>query len=108
MIKFICIIWYDKDKISSIMIYNSFQATAIANKINHSEDYLFSSLKKMENKNPLLEDDLEKDYHVDTEKIYDEDDNNENYKIFQPFMQITNEYIKFNLCIRKFIKIIKY
>ena len=55
MIEFICTIWYDNDKITSIMIYNSFQATAIANKINHSEDYLFSSWKKMKNENPLLE-----------------------------------------------------
>ena len=74
MIDFICTIWYDMNKITKDMIYNSFRATGIANKINHSEDHLFSAWKKMESENPLLEDDLENDYHINNEEINDEDD----------------------------------
>jgi len=43
MINFISSVWYDKTKITRDMVYNSFMATGIANKINHSEDYLFSA-----------------------------------------------------------------
>ena len=73
IIDFICPTWYDKAKITKDMIYNSFRAAGITNKINHSEDHLFIPWKKMETENPLLEDDLENDYHVDTEGINDDD-----------------------------------
>ena len=61
-------------KITDKMIYHSFRATGIANKINHSEDELFSSWRKMENEMPLIDNDLEKDYSFDNEEIKDEDE----------------------------------
>ena len=42
MIVFVCNAWYDSKKITDKMIYHSFRATGIANKLNHSEDELFS------------------------------------------------------------------
>lgn len=74
MIEFVCNAWYDPQKITDKMIYHSFMATGIANKLNHSEDELFTSWKKMENENPLINNDLENDYSFDKEEINDEDE----------------------------------
>lgn len=56
------------------MIYHSLRATGIANKLNYSEDELFTSWKKMENEMPLINNDLENDYLFDKDKINDEDE----------------------------------
>ena len=56
------------------MIYNSFRVTGIANNLNHSEDKLFTSWKKMENENAIIDNDLENDYSIDNEEINDEDE----------------------------------
>ena len=53
------------------MIYKSFRVTGIGNKLDHSEDGLFSVWKKMEEEAPFIEDDLEIDYQF-TEEIGDE------------------------------------
>ena len=47
MSKFFCNTWYDHQKITDKMIYHSFRATWIANKLNHSEDELFKTLQKI-------------------------------------------------------------
>ena len=56
------------------MIYHSFRETGIANKLNHSEDELFTSWKKTENEMLLINNDLENDYSFDKEEINDEDE----------------------------------
>ena len=58
MIQFICEIWYDDKIITKEIIYKSFRATGIANNLNKSEDYLFTSWARMKEENPLIEDDL--------------------------------------------------
>ena len=73
MIEFACNARYDPQKITYKMIYHSFRATGIANKLNHSENELFTSWKKMENEMPLINNDLENDYSFDKEEIKDED-----------------------------------
>lgn len=73
MIEFICNTWYGPNKIIDKMIYHSFRATGIANKLNHQEDKLFSSWRKMENKMPLIDNNLEKNYSLDNEEIKDGD-----------------------------------
>lgn len=74
MIDFVCKAWYDANKITDKMVYNSFRATDIANNLNHSEDELFTSWKKMENEKAIIDNDLENDYSIDNEEINDEDE----------------------------------
>ena len=47
MIEFIYGVWYNDSIISKDVIYKSFRATGIANNLDHSEDYLFSSWQRM-------------------------------------------------------------
>lgn len=62
MIKIICETWYNDNIISEDMIYKSFRSTGLGNKLDHSEDNLFTSWKNMQTEVPLIDDDLEKDY----------------------------------------------
>ena len=64
MIQFICEIWYDDKIITKEIIYKSFRATGIANNLNKSEDYLFTSWARMKEDNPLIEDDLENYFNL--------------------------------------------
>ena len=71
--------WYKDTIVTSEMIYNSFRYTGIANSLNHSDDHLFSSWRTMKDEKPLIENDLEKDYHFndnldDSKEILDEDE----------------------------------
>ena len=59
MIEFVWNVWCDPKKISDKMIYHNFRAIGIANKLNHSEDELFSLWRKMENEIPLIDNDFE-------------------------------------------------
>ena len=47
-IKFICDTWFDDQIITKEMIYKRFKVTGLCNKLDHSEDYLFSAWKNME------------------------------------------------------------
>ena len=46
MIEFVYEAWYDDKIISNELVYKCFRTTGIANNLDHSEDYLFSSWKK--------------------------------------------------------------
>ena len=52
-------IWWNPNLITKEMIYNSFRYTGIANALNWKEDNLFNAWKKMEEGNPLIENDIE-------------------------------------------------
>ena len=78
MIQFICDTWYDDNIITKEMVYKSFRVTGISNKLDRSEDDLFSAWKKMEEEAPLIEDDLEIYYKFSgeiDEEVLDDDDN---------------------------------
>ena len=78
MIQFICDTWYDDNLITKELVYKSFRVTGISNKLDRSEDDLFSAWKKMEEEAPLIEDDLEIDYKFSGEigdEVLDDDDN---------------------------------
>ena len=61
MIDFVYKTWYDTNKITDAMIYKRFRTNGIANNLNHSEDELFISWKKMENEKAIIDNDLEID-----------------------------------------------
>ena len=63
MIKIICETWYSNSIIIKEMIYKSFRVTGLVNKLDHSEDNLFTFWKNMQTEVPLIDDDLEKDYN---------------------------------------------
>ena len=52
-------VWLDPNLIKKEMIYNSFRYTGIAKALNGKEDNLFNAWKKMEEGNPLIENDIE-------------------------------------------------
>ena len=54
MIEYIYDIWYDDKIITKEIIYKSFRATGIANKLDKAEDYLFTSWARMKEDNPLI------------------------------------------------------
>jgi hypothetical protein len=79
MIEFICEVWYDNNVITKEMVYNSFRVTGIANNINHSEDHIFASWRKMEEELPIIDNDLEESYQLSIDdynpnEIPDDDD----------------------------------
>ena len=61
MIEYICDVWYDSHIITQDIIYKSFHVTGITNRLDKSEDYLFTSQAIMKDDNPFIENDLEKD-----------------------------------------------
>ena len=62
MIEFVYEAWYDDKIISNELVYKSFRTTGIANNLDHTEDYLFSSWNQMNNEFPMIENDLDWDY----------------------------------------------
>ena len=52
-------IWLVPNLITKEMIYNSFRYMGIANTLNRKEDNLFNASKKMEEGNPLIENDIQ-------------------------------------------------
>lgn len=80
MIKYICDVWYDSHIIAQDIIYKSFLVTGIANRLDKSEDFLFTSWARMKDDNPLIENDLEKTFHLLDEEgieneVLDDEDN---------------------------------
>ena len=59
MIEYICDAWYDSHIITQDIIYKSFHVNGIANRLDKSKDYLFTSWARMKDDNPLIENDLE-------------------------------------------------
>ena len=64
MIEYIWDIWYDDKNITKEIIYKSFRATGIANKLDKIEDYVFTSCARMKEDNLLIENDLEKTFNL--------------------------------------------
>ena len=62
MIQFIYYVWYNEEIIKNEMIYKSYRCTVIANNLNRQEVGLFRIWNKMNEKVPLVENDLETDY----------------------------------------------
>lgn len=65
----------DDKIISNKLVYKSFWTKGINNNLDSKEDYSFSSLKKMNNELPKIENNLDKDYeysiNLNEEKILD-------------------------------------
>ena len=59
MIQFIYYVWYNEEIIKNEMIYKSYRCTVIANNLNRQEVGLFRIWNKMNEKVPLVENDLE-------------------------------------------------
>ena len=55
------------------MIYNIFRHIGFANSLNHSEDHLFNSWRRMKEEMPLIENDLVKDYQFNDNLEYSKD-----------------------------------
>ena len=68
MVEYICYAWYDKNIITGEIVYKSFLVTGIANKLEHLEDILFSSWKKMQKENPLIDNILKKIFDLSVEE----------------------------------------
>ena len=61
MIEFVCKVWYDEYIITKKMIKKSFICTGIIYDKNQKEG-LFTALQKIQNENPIIENDLANDY----------------------------------------------
>ena len=61
MIEFVCKVWCDENLINKEMIKKRFICTRIIY-YNNQEEGLFTTLQKMQNKNPIIENDLANDY----------------------------------------------
>lgn len=76
MIEFICNDWYNEEIITKEMIYKSLLCTGIANNLNRLEDGLLTVWKKMDEKVPLVENDLEADYdNLKEDEIMEDEEN---------------------------------
>ena len=75
MIDFIVKVWYNDAIISKEMIYKSFRAIGIANKLDHSENSLFQACSKIKEEKLLIEDELGDSYeNANLDEIPDEDE----------------------------------
>ena len=61
MIEFVCKVWYDEYIITKETIKKSFICTGIIYDKNQKEG-LFTAWQKMQNENPIIENDLANDY----------------------------------------------
>ena len=75
MIDFVVSVWYDSKIITKEMVYKSFRATGIANKLDRSEDGLFKAWSKIKEEIPIIDNDLEESYEISIHnEVPDEDE----------------------------------